>query len=212
MGSQGGEDIEVGKVGVYKVGSGPKCVIWCHDCKGHGDRDRTRQLADKLASTGLMVVVPDLFLGKPSLRPEEDLYEVLEEVSCPTMMLTCRDTCPNEKPGGLASNVYNASPFGKQCEFEELNMHHGFLVEGDRSVEAVAVAARVTMKRATEFLHKFLHYPGEPVPEVLVEDEHIDFDFDLKRCRNSACRTCIAIRHSAQKAASRDLGWGIRGF
>ena len=32
--SQGGEDIEVGKVGVYKVGSGPKCVIWCHDCKG----------------------------------------------------------------------------------------------------------------------------------------------------------------------------------
>jgi len=287
--SQGGEDIEVGKVAVYKVGSGPKCVIWCHDCKGHGDRDRTRQLADKLASTGLMVVVPDLFLGKPSLRPEEDneqkwletvtewgsirdfwverllpflrdqegvkaygvmgtgwgswvatrlssygeilacvnvhplissaveaakedLYEVLEEVSCPTMMLTCRDNCPNEKPGGLASNVYNASPFGKQCEFEELNMHHGFLVEGDRSVEAVAVAARVTMKRATEFLHKFLHYPGEPVPEVLVEDEHIDFDFDLKKCRNSTCRTCIAIRHSAQKAASRDLGWGIRGF
>ena len=32
--SQGGEDIEVGKVAVYKVGSGPKCVIWCHDCKG----------------------------------------------------------------------------------------------------------------------------------------------------------------------------------
>ena len=80
--SQAGEDIEIGKVGVYKVGSGPKCVIWCHDCKGgpflylinycqcpgYGDRDRTRQLADKLASTGLMVVVPDLFLGKP-VRP-----------------------------------------------------------------------------------------------------------------------------------------------
>ena len=32
--SQAGEDIEIGKVGVYKVGSGPKCVIWCHDCKG----------------------------------------------------------------------------------------------------------------------------------------------------------------------------------
>ena len=37
---------------------------------------------------------------------KEDLYEVLEEVNCPTMMLTCRDNCPNEKPGGLASNVY----------------------------------------------------------------------------------------------------------
>lgn len=37
---------------------------------------------------------------------KEDMYEVLEEVSCPTMMLTCRDNCPNEKPGGLAANVY----------------------------------------------------------------------------------------------------------
>ena len=37
---------------------------------------------------------------------KEDLYEVLEEVNCPTMMLTCRDNCPNEKPGGLAANVY----------------------------------------------------------------------------------------------------------
>ena len=44
--------------------------------------------------------------------------------------------------------------------------------------------------------HLQLHYPGEPVPEVLVEDEHIDFDFDLKKCRNSTCRTCIAIRYS----------------
>ena len=45
---------------------------------------------------------------------KEDLYEVLEEVNCPTMMLTCRDNCPNEKPGGFASNVYkwvnNSSP------------------------------------------------------------------------------------------------------
>ena len=32
--SQSGEEIEIGKVGVYKVGSGAKCVIWCHDCKG----------------------------------------------------------------------------------------------------------------------------------------------------------------------------------
>ena len=32
-------------------------------------------------------------------------------------------------------------------------------MQGDRSVEAVAVAARVTMKRATEFLHKFVSFP-----------------------------------------------------
>ena len=32
-------------------------------------------------------------------------------------------------------------------------------MQGDRSVEAVAVAARVTMKRATEFLHKFVSCP-----------------------------------------------------
>ena len=32
--SQAGEDIEIGNIGVYKVGSGAKCVIWCHDCKG----------------------------------------------------------------------------------------------------------------------------------------------------------------------------------
>merc|ERR1712176_1408611 len=53
---------------------------------------------------------------------KEDLYEVLEEVSCPQLMLTCRNNCPNEKPGGLASSVFNSSPFGKQCVFEELNM------------------------------------------------------------------------------------------
>merc|ERR1711936_141814 len=273
--SQAGEDIEVGKVGVYKVGSGPKCVIWCHDCKGYRDGDRTRQLADKLASTGLMVVVPDLLLGKESLNYEDNeqkwletvtnwgalrdfwverllpflrdqegvqAYGVMgtgwgswvatrlssygeilacvnvhplissaveaakEEVNCPTMMLTCRDNCPNEKPGGLAANVYNASPIGKNCEFEELkNVHHGFLVEGDRSVEAVAVTSRVTMKRATDFFQKFLHYPGEPAPPTPAELEKHDTDFDLKSHNSDSCRTCLAIRHSADKAASRSF-------
>ena len=35
-------------------------------------------------------------------------------------------------------------------------MVHGFLLEGDRSVEAVAVAARVIMKQTTDFLGKFV--------------------------------------------------------
>ena len=26
--------VKVGEVEVYQVGSGPKCVIWCHDCRG----------------------------------------------------------------------------------------------------------------------------------------------------------------------------------
>ena len=27
--------VRVGEVEVYQVGSGPKCVIWCHDCRGN---------------------------------------------------------------------------------------------------------------------------------------------------------------------------------
>lgn len=52
---------------------------------------------------------------------------------------------------------HSSCPFGKKCEFIELsNMVHGFLLEGDRSVEAVAVAARVIMKQTTDFLGKFV--------------------------------------------------------
>ena len=35
-------------------------------------------------------------------------------------------------------------------------MVHGFLLEGDRSVEAVAVTARVIMKQTADFLEKFV--------------------------------------------------------
>ena len=37
---------------------------------------------------------------------KEDLYEVFEEVRCPTLMASCRNNCPNEKPGGLAQNIF----------------------------------------------------------------------------------------------------------
>jgi len=280
--SESGETVRVGNTDVYKVGSGAKCVIWCHDCKGFNSNDRTRQCVDKLAESGLMVVLPDLLMGQealedsvneekwlatvsdwgklrefwvdsllPFLRDQagvqaigvvgtgwgswvatrlssygevlacanvqplissaveaakEDMYEVLEEVGCPTLMLTCRNNCPNEKPGGLASNVFNASPFGKQCEFEELNnMAHGFLLEGDRSIENIAVTARLTMKRVAEFFKKFLHYPGEPAP-ISPEDliKHKD-DFNLKDHNSDACRTCLEIRHKADMAATRRL-------
>ena len=35
-------------------------------------------------------------------------------------------------------------------------MQHGFLLEGDRSVEAIAVTSRLIMKQAGEFLAKFV--------------------------------------------------------
>jgi len=280
--SESGETVTVGQTEVYKVGCGPKAVIWCHDCKGFNSDDRTRQLVDKMAeTTGFQVVLPDFFMGKqalgnadnegdwlpsvtdwgklrefwvdhllPYLREQgveaigvlgtgwgswvatrlssygevlacvnvqplissaveaakEDLYEILEEVECPTMMLSCRNNCPNEKPGGLASNVFNASPFGKLCEFEELtDMVHGFLLEGDRSIEAVTVTARVTMKRAGDFFQKFLHYHGEPAPIEtgdLLHGKHDPNLINLETCRNS-CRTCIEIRHKADQASVR---------
>ena len=35
-------------------------------------------------------------------------------------------------------------------------MMHGFLLEGDRSVETIAVTSRVIMKQTGEFLDKFV--------------------------------------------------------
>ena len=47
--------------------------------------------------------------------------------------------------------------FGKKCEFVELqDMMHGFLLEGERSIEAIAVQSRLSMKKAGEFLEKFV--------------------------------------------------------
>jgi len=138
---------------------------------------------------------------------KEDLYEVFEEVRCPTMMATCRNNCPNEKPGGLAQNIFNSCSFGKKCEFAELqNMMHGFLLEGDRSVEAIAVTSRVIMKQTGEFLDKFVHYKGEPQPVCLDHQEGKELqDFDLTTCRMYTCKKCLEIRHQANKAAVRGV-------
>merc|ERR1719499_2631941 len=86
----------------------------------------------------------------------------------------------------LASS--SSCPFGKKCEFLELsNMVHGFLLEGDRSVEAVAVTARLIMKQTAEFLEKFMHYSGEPeVVRITEQDEQSQKDFDM---RLTTCRT-----------------------
>jgi len=241
--TESGTIVTVGETDVYLVGSGAKCVIWCHDMKGFNSEDRTRQLVDKLAeTTGWVIAMPNFLGGKkieesadeyswlssitdwntirdfwverllPYLRDDlgikamsvlgtgwgsyvatrmssyeeilacvniqplissaveaakEDLYEVYEDVRCPTLMMACRNNCPNEKPGGLANNIYNSCSFGKNCEFVELqDMMHGFLLEGERSVEAIAVQSRLSMKKSAEFLGKYLHYLGEPEPVV----------------------------------------------
>ena len=53
---------------------------------------------------------------------------------------------------------FSSCSFGKKCEFVELsNLLHGFLLTGDRSVEAVAVTARLVMKQAADFLEKFVN-------------------------------------------------------
>jgi len=257
--TQSGTTITLGSHEVYLVGSGAKCLIWCHDMKGFNSDDRTRQLVDKLSeTTGWVVALPN-FIGEkkideatdeyswltsitdwntmrdfwvesllPHLRDnlgvkafgalgtgwgsyvatrlssyeeilacvniqplissaveaaKEDLYEVFEDVRCPTLMMSCRNNCPNEKPGGLANNIFSSCSFGKKCEFVELqDMMHGFLLEGERSVEAIAVQSRLTMKKAAEYLDKFLHYHGEPAPVVETGKDEINAtDMDIKR-------------------------------
>ena len=58
----------IGDREVYIVGSGPKCVVWCHDIRGFSGSDRTRQLIDKMAeTTGWCVVLPD-FIGEKKVE------------------------------------------------------------------------------------------------------------------------------------------------
>jgi len=138
---------------------------------------------------------------------EEDLYEVLEEVSCPQLMISCRDNCPNEKPEGLASSIYKSCSFGKQCQFVELqDMVHGFLLEGDRSVEAITVQSRMTFLMIVDYLNKYMHYEGEPQPPPAEESEpHQVSDVNIKTCRANECRTCLEIKHQNNKVSTRNI-------
>lgn len=64
-------------------------------------------------------------------------------------------------------------------------MQHGFLLEGDRSVEAIAVTSRLIMKQAGDFLAKFMHYKGEPIVPVIKvsKNEKPEEEIDLVKCR-----------------------------
>lgn len=133
----------------------------------------------------------------------EDLYEVFEEVACPQLVVTARDDCPNEKQDGLAYRIFKSCSFGKNCEFLDLpDMIHGYLLQGERSIEAIARQSKVTMSTAVKFLSKFLHYVGEPLP-VLEEttNNKAMADIDLEYHSSDSCRTCLAVRHQANKSA-----------
>ena len=67
------------------------------------------------------------------------------------------DYCNAIETKYLTFFLHSSCSFGKKCEFLELkDMMHGFLLEGDRSVEAIAVTSRVIMKQAADFLDKFV--------------------------------------------------------
>ena len=85
-------------------------------------------------------------------------------------------------------------------------MVHGFLLDGDRSVEAIAVTARVIMNQTADFLGKFvsptffnyesvtsfyyqMHYKGEPEVISIAQDSEQslkDFDMKMTTCRTEA--------------------------
>lgn len=63
---------------------------------------------------------------------KEKLYEILDEVQCPQLVLTAGDDHENEKPGGLANKVWGVMNFGESCQFREFpDMKHGWTVRGD---------------------------------------------------------------------------------
>jgi len=136
----------------------------------------------------------------------EDLYEVYEEVSCPQLVITSRDDCPNEKSDGLAYRIFKSCVFGKACDFIELdNTRHGYLLDGDRSIEDVAINVKVTMSAMTAFFNKHLGYLGEELPVDKVTDQVNNDDFDLKHHSSDCCRVCLEVRHQANKFAMRNL-------
>merc|ERR1719228_1599144 len=131
----------------------------------------------------------------------EDLYEVLEEVACPQLVIAAGDDSEDFKQDGLAYRIWKSMWFGKKCEFKEYtDMSHGWITHGDRAVEKIAVACRISINMVKDFLDKHLHYEGEPVPEpvVVVKKSRKEEDIDLSLHSSNACPTCIEIRHQAE--------------
>jgi len=88
---------------------------------------------------------------------QEKLYEVLDEVQCPQLVLTAGSDHQNEKPGGLASKVWGVMSHGPECVYREYrDMEHGWVVRGDIRREEVRAAATAATTAMLGFLTTYL--------------------------------------------------------
>jgi len=61
-----------------------------------------------------------------------DEKKLLESVACPQLMVPAGNDHANVKPGGLAQQVFNKKPWGKDCKFVEFpDRAHGWVVRDD---------------------------------------------------------------------------------
>jgi len=219
---------------VYRVGTSNRCIIWCYDIYGF-EGGRTREMCDKLAAAGYMVLLPDFFRGQwrgveapdlgdwitkqadwfgqrqaewaevilpyarsygavtfgavgtcmgaysvmrlcsygefkagASIHPattfvttqllKEDLYEVLDEVGCPQLILAAGNDHQNEKKGGLAEKVWSVMKFGSKCVYREFpDMVHGWFTRGDTRDEAINNVSKATLNSIIGFFDAHIH-------------------------------------------------------
>jgi len=89
---------------------------------------------------------------------KEELYEVLDEVRCPQLVLTAGDDHANEKPGGLAAKVWGVMNFGGGCVLRTYpDMVHGWTVRGDMRDQAVNNAATAAFNALKFFFNTFVN-------------------------------------------------------
>jgi len=88
---------------------------------------------------------------------QEKLYEVLDEVQCPQMVLTAGNDHQNEKPGGLAQKVWGVMSFGGECIYREYrDMVHGWMVRGDVRKEEINNCTKAAFNSMLGFLNTYL--------------------------------------------------------
>ena len=75
-----GKVVTVEDLDIYVVGNGEKCVIWNYDIFGFNS-GRTKELADLLAESGFLVVMPDYFRGTFQVNSLEKMSSHFYDIS-----------------------------------------------------------------------------------------------------------------------------------
>lgn len=141
--TEAGEVMNVGDMEVYKVGEGKKCIIWCHDTQGFAGNDRTRQLVDRLATLGYLVVLPNWFGSNPKGNIED--FEWIKSVTdwsafrtswVDSLLPWIRDTL-DVKSIGVIGTGWGAYVACKLSSYGEVNA--GVLVNPSDSIVIEAV-------------------------------------------------------------------------